>query len=313
MVFVALQQFCELDDRPLHLLREAGFEVRRNTLGRRLRAEEMLPLLQEADAVLAGVEPYDAGLLRALRRLKVISRCGAGTDSIDLEIARALGIAVFTTAEEAVEPVAQLTLGMILALARNFTLHGQDFRDGVWRKHAGHLLSEWTVGLVGFGRIGQAVGRTLEPFGPRILVADPRREQEAQAAGFTPCGLAALLAESDLVSLHAARDPEEGPILGPREIAGMKPGSRLVNTARGHLVDEESFLDALRSGHMAAAALDVFQEEPYTGPLSRMPNVLCTPHVATLTRASRRAMELACARNLLRFFEAHRGAQGVAR
>lgn len=299
-VFVALQQFCESDDRPLRLLYEAGFDVRRNALGRRLKREEMLPLLQEVDAVLAGVEPYDAQLLQVLSRLKVISRCGVGTDSIDLEAARKRNIAVFTTTEEVVEPVAQMTVGMILALARHFPEHLRNMGLGVWRKQTGFLLSEWTIGLVGFGRIGQAVARYLEVFKPRILVADPRLQPQEVPVGITLCDLERLLAESDLVSLHASRPKEEGPLLGHAELFSMKAGSRLINTARGYLVDERALGEALVSGRLSAAALDVFEEEPYEGRLRELPQVLCTPHVSTLTRASRSAMELSCVKNVLK-------------
>ncbi len=298
-VYVALQQFCEMDDRPRRLLLEAGCEVRQNTLGRRLRREDLLDALREADAVLAGVEPYDAELLAALPRLRCISRCGAGIDSIDLEAARRLGIAVYTTPDEVVEPVAQMTVGMILALARNLPLHVREAGDGLWKKRTGVLLSEWTIGVVGFGRIGRRVGELLKPFGPRVLVHDP-----ALSAGDLPDGvewkdLPSLLAGADLVSLHAGRPATGGPLLGRRELQLMKPGSLLVNTARGFLVDEAALEEALQSGRLAGAALDVFQEEPYTGPLARLPQVLCTPHVASLTRASRAQMELRAARHIL--------------
>lgn len=302
-VYVALQQFCETDEEPLRLLRDAGLEVRRNLLGRRLKKEEMASLLDGADAVLAGVEPYDAELLAKLPSLKAISRCGVGTDSIDLEAARRLNIRIMTTAEQVIEPVAQMTVAMILALARNLPAHIRDFDRGEWKKQTGFLISEWTVGLIGFGRIGKAVERCLRPFSPRVLVHDP-----ALAAGQVPehielCPLADLLSRSDLISIHAAADPRSGPVLGAVEFARMKPGCRLVNTARGHLVDEEALLEALRCGKLAGAALDVFRVEPYTGPLTRLPNVLCTPHVGTLTRASRRAMELSCARQVAEFFK----------
>lgn len=304
IVYVTLQQFCEHDARPRTLLEEAGFEVRVNPLGRRLRREEMAELLQESEGVLAGVEPYDAGLLAALPRLRCISRCGAGTDTIDLEAARGLGITVYTTADEVVEPVAQLTVAMMLALARNLPLHLGEFRAGRWEKHSGALLSEWTIGLVGFGRIGQAVARYVKVFTPRVLVADPQRRQEDLPDGVELRELGSLLAEADVVSLHASRRPEQGPLLGRQEFAAMKQGSFLVNTARGFLVDEDALGEALRSGRLAGAALDVFQEEPYHGPLAQWPNVLCTPHVATLTKASRAKMEWQSAKNLIQHFRA---------
>jgi len=302
VVYIALGQFCEADERPRRLLQEAGFEVRANTLGRRLRREDMPEALGDADAVLAGVEPYDAEVLAALPRLACISRCGAGTDAIDLGAARRLGIAVYTTPDEVVEPVAQMTVGMILALARNLPLHLSAARQNLWTKRTGRLLSEWTIGLVGFGRIGRRVEALLEAFGPRVLVHDP-----ALGAGDLPDGverrdLPSLLAEADLVSLHAGPPDPQDALLGRRELQLMKPGSFLINTARGALVDEAALYDALSAGRLAGAALDVFQEEPYAGPLAALPNVLCTPHVASLTRASRAAMERRCADNVIRHF-----------
>lgn len=299
IVYVALQQFCETDPRPRQLLLEAGYEVRQNTLGRRLRREEMAVMLREADAVLAGLEPYDARLLESLPRLRCISRCGVGTDAIDLGAARRRGIAVFTTPEEVVEPVAQMTIAMMLALARQFPQHLADFRSGLWKKETGSLLSEWTVGLVGFGRIGRAVERYLCAFGSGVLVADPDVGPDAVPHSVEWRELPSLLAEADLVSLHVSRPKEAGVLMGRQEFATMKQGSRLVNTARGYLVDEAALFDGLTSGHLAGAALDVFADEPYTGRLTTLPQVLCTPHVASLTRASRAAMEWRCAQNVL--------------
>jgi len=302
IVYVALQQFCESDDGPRRVLQEAGLRVTENQLGRRLRPEEMADLLKDAEAVLAGVEPYDAQLLGRLPRLRCISRCGTGTDSVDLDAARQRGISVLTTPDEVIEPVAQLTLGMILSLARQFPQHIRNLEAGIWSKQAGFLLSEWTMGLIGFGRIGRAVERLLRPFGSKILICDPAAASVDFPQGFERVDLNGLLGRADLISLHVSRRPEEGPLLGQAEIGRMKRGSFLVNTARGYLVDESALIEALDSGRLAGAALDVFEKEPYAGPLARMPQVLCTPHVATLTRASRTAMELRCAQNIVRFF-----------
>jgi D-3-phosphoglycerate dehydrogenase len=302
VVYVAVQQFCQTDGRPLRILREGGFEVRQNALGRRLRKEDLLELLSDAEAVLAGVEPYDAQLLSRLPRLRCISRCGVGTDSIDLEAARHHGITIYTTADEVAEPVAQLTVGFILALARNMPQHLRELDNGLWKKRLGVLLSEWTIGLVGFGRIGRKVEQCLRVFKPRVLAADPRLSQDDVPDSVELRSLSSLLADADVVSVHASRRPGEGAILGRHELALMKQGSYVVNTARGFLVDESALLEALRSGHLAGAALDVFQVEPDAGPLAHLPNVLCTPHVATLTRASRAAMELRCAQQVVDHF-----------
>lgn len=299
VVYVALQQFCETDDRPRRALMEAGLEVRENTLGRRLRRQEMADVLQDAEAVLAGAEPYDAALLEVLPRLRCISRCGTGTEAIDVEAARRLGITVYTTPEEVVEPVAQLTLAMILALARHVSWSLHEMREGRWQRRTGRLLSEWTIGVVGFGRIGRRVWQLLRPFGARVLVTDPVLKPGEVPEGVERYDLASVLAQADLVSLHVSRRPEEGPLLSRQALAQMKLGSFLVNTSRGFLVDEAALYQALVAGHLAGAALDVFEQEPYTGQLTRLPQVICTPHIASLTVASRAAMEQRCAQQVV--------------
>ena len=264
--------------------------------------EDLLRELPFVSAVLAGVEPYDAALLSALPTLRCISRCGVGTDAIDLEAARRQGIMVLTTGDEVVEPVAQLTVAMMLALARHLPQHMIDARSGVWKKRTGCLLSEWTIGLVGFGRIGRAVERSLRAFSPRILVTDPYVQPNDVPAMATRCTLETLLAQSDCVSLHVSCPRTEGILIGALELSLMKPGAMLVNTARGYLVDEQALVTALQQGRLAGAALDVFGTEPYTGPLASLPQVLITPHVASLTQASRAAMEWQCAKHVVDFF-----------
>ncbi len=302
-IYVALSEFCRYDRSPRSLLDSAGFEIQENTLGRRLKPEEIPSLLRDSEAVIAGVEPYTTQVLEALPKLRLISRCGIGTDSIDLETARRHGISVLTTGDEVVEPVAQMALAMILALARNLPLHAADFRAGEWKKHTGHLLSEWTIGLIGFGRIGKALHRILRPFACRVLVYDPHLPDQRIPEGVESVDLPTLLKSADLVSLHASPPAGGPPLLGREELAQMRPGARLVNTARGRLVDEEALLEALESGRLAAAALDVFADEPYAGSLSRLPQVLCTPHVSSLTVHSRSQMELRSARNVVEFFQ----------
>jgi D-3-phosphoglycerate dehydrogenase len=301
LVYVALSQFCESDDSPRRALLEAGYSVEENRLGRRLRSDELVAAVGGADAIIAGVEPYSAAILEAFPRVRCISRCGVGVDAIDLDAARRLGIKVLNTPDEVAEPVAQLTVAMMLALARNLPEYGVSLREGSWKRHTGFLLSEWTIGLVGFGRVGRAVERCLRPFGGTLVVSDPALRQVDLPAGIELLELSVLLSRADLVSLHATRSTSDGPLLSSLQFEGMKPGSRLVNTSRGYLVDERALLSALESGHLAGAALDVYETEPYSGPLVKLPQVLCTPHIGTLTNASRRAMELKAVANLIDF------------
>lgn len=303
IVYVTLSQFCEKEDRPRRVLEEAGFVVKENKAGRRIKREEMLPALEGVSAVLAAVESYDAELLSRLPDLKCISRCGAGSDAIDLVMAKRQGIEILVTRDEIVEPVAQMTMAMIFGLARNLGLHQKDFSGGFWKKHTGWLLSEWTIGLIGFGIVGRKVEEYLRPFGPTVLVCDPYLQEGKIPKGVTLCDLSTLLEKSDLVSLHASRDSKEGYLMTDKEFARMKKGSFFINTARGFMVEEAGLQKALDSSHLAGAAMDVFEQEPYHGPLLNYPNVFLTPHVATLTRASRAAMELKCAQNVVDFFK----------
>ena len=300
-VYVALQQFCQDDDGPRIALERAGCEVRVNTLGRRPTPTEIISEAREADAIIAGVEPYDSGTLQALPRLRCISRCGVGTDAIDLQAADRLGIKVANTAQEVIEPVAQITIAMVFALARGFPQYVTSAREGRWQRYPGFLLSEWTIGLIGFGRIGRAVEEYLRPFHPRVIVTDPNVRFSDVPESIELLDLKSLLARADVVSIHATRAASEGVLLGAEEFAGMKRGSRLINTSRGYLVDEGALYEALKTGHLGGAALDVFQNEPYSGPLQSLPQVMCTPHVSSLTGASRRAMELRAAMNVIDF------------
>ncbi len=302
VVYIALSQFCEHDDTPRRRLLDAGYSLRQNLSGRRLKHEEIASNIGNAQAVIAGVEPYDASILAALPHLRCISRCGVGVDAIDLNAARRQNVAVLTTPEEVAEPAAQLAVSMILALARNLPRYNAGQRQKAWRRYDGHLISEWVIGLVGFGRIGRRVATYLACFGPKILVCDPRLSHDDAGSGIELCDFNTLLRTADVVSLHASRRPEEGPIMNASAFEMMKRGGYVVNTARGYLVDENALCEALSSGKLAGAALDVYSEEPYSGPLLEFSQVLCTPHVATLTNASRSAMELRAAENIISFF-----------
>jgi len=302
-VAITLQNFCQANDEPQRLLQAAGLEVKLNTLGRRVRKDELVKFLEGADAVVAGVEPYSNEVLSQLPNLKLISRCGSGTDAIDLEAARRLGIKILTTPDETIEPVAQMAVAMVLALARNLCGHYADFQKGKWIKRYGALLSEWTIGIVGFGRIGSRVATYLKPFGPKILVADPCLKVMADMGAVEFCDFKDLLQRSDCVTLHAGRGPEEGVLMGANQFSLMRQGSYLINTSRGYLVDEGALCEALTSGRLAGAGLDVYEKEPYAGPLSKVESVICTPHVSTLTKASRVAMEVRSIKNIVNFYQ----------
>ena len=300
-VFIALSTFAEHDREPLRLLEESGLPFSVHRTGKRITTPELLEHGRTAAAIVAGIEPYDADTLGRLPGLRCISRVGIGVDSIDLEAARARGIAVLNTPEQPAAAVAELGVAMILALCRNLPRQIAHARRQEWQRLEAHLLASRRVGLIGFGRIGRRIAELLQPFGCEIWVTDPAALVDAaQHVTFVP--LEHLLRECDIVSIHAARSPQRPLLIGPAEIALMKPGAVLINLARGGMVDERALHDALVSGRLAGAGLDVYVDEPYKGPLCALENVVLTPHSATLTVETRSAMERESVHNVLRFF-----------
>ncbi len=296
-VLMALSTFGECGDEPARLLAESGHEVVANPYGRRLVREEIVDLGADCEGVLAGVEPYDAWVLERMPGLRAISRAGVGTDAIDERICEERGIAVLNTPDVVIAPVAELAVAMALDLFKKLTWHTRALAAHDWRKETGRMLAGSTVGVVGLGRIGKRVAESFAALGARVIGCDPAADEDwAREAGVSVVDPDELLATSDVVTLHLAAD---GFRLGVAELARMRSDAVVLNLARGSYVDADALYDALVEGRIAGAGLDVFPEEPYDGPLCDLDNVVLTPHVATLTRESRLAMELQCVRNLL--------------
>jgi D-3-phosphoglycerate dehydrogenase len=301
MIFVALSSFATYDAGIIDTLAKTGFSYRLHTSGKRITREELLINAGDAVVIIAGVEKYDADLLAQLKSLRCIVRLGTGVDAIDLAAAKQLGITVLNTPDIPAIAVAELALTCFLALSRNIIKQSRLAAEKKWERLDAHLLTGKTLGLIGFGRIGQKVAALCKPFGMRILVHDPFTDLQ-QHAGIEPVNKEILLRESDIVSIHAAAQKGEC-LIGEKEINVMKKGALLVNLARGGMVDETALLAALQSGQLAGAGLDVYTEEPYAGPLTELDNVVLTPHSATLTVETRNAMERACIDKAVRFLK----------
>lgn len=296
LVAVGPSSFAQQDDAPLRMLEDAGVEVRPNPFGRRLTEEEILRQLEDVDGLIAGLEPLNRRVLSSSPQLKVIARVGIGMDNVDQEAAAELGIKVSNTPEGPTAAVAELTIAALLALCRGFVPANNALHTGKWDKRIGVGLSGLKVLLVGYGRIGRRVSELLRPFGAEIAVCDPYIDPEQLPDYVWPVTLSAGLAEADVISLHASG---KGTLLGPAEFDQMKEGVIILNSARGALIEEEAMVRALDSGRVGSAWLDVFWDEPYTGPLTKYNQVLLTPHISTYTQQCRRQMEVAAVENLL--------------
>ena len=291
-IAVSTSTFSRQDPRPLEKMQAAGYEVRLNPHGRQLDRAETMALLDGAVGLVAGTEELDREVLLAATDLRAIARCGRGVDNVDQETAAERGITVDSTPEPPAEAVAELTLAGILSLLRHLPAADRELRQGEWRKPMGSLLRGRTVGLVGLGRVGKRLVELLMPFVCPILATDPVPDDWfAERHGIRFVELERLLAEADVVSLHLAPRRGGTTLLDAERLAMLKPGAILVNTARGGLVDEAALYELLACGKLAGAFLDVFAEEPYSGPLRELPQVLMTPHIGSYAAETRARME----------------------
>jgi len=305
-IAVTTSTFAKESAEPLEMLRAAGFEVVLNPHGRKLSREETVTLLGEVEAVVAGTEALDRAVLEKLPRLKMIARVGTGMENVDLGCASERGIRVCSTPDGPTWAVAELALAGLLALLRRVPQADASIRRGEWTKPMGGLLHGRTVGIIGLGRIGKAWARLLKPFEVGLLAVDPQVDRAFASEMNVEYGaLNDILPRCDIVSMHLSGAPR-APMIGRAEIETMKRGALLMNLARGGWVDEAALAEALASGQLGGAYIDVFEQEPYAGPLRDAPNVVLTPHIGSYAVECRIQMELDAARQVIDFF-AHGG------
>ena len=289
--------------------------------------DELLTRAQHADAVLSMVtDRFDAATIRALPRLLVISNLAVGVDNIDLDAATRAGVAVGHTPGILTETTADLAFALLLATARRVAEGDRYVRGGRWRTWGpkvmlGRDVHGATLGIVGWGAIGQAMAQRAAGFAMRVLFLPgphasrpARRTRQAhKSEAFhsstpEPASLKRLLAESDFVSLHLPLTTATRHMIGEPELATMKRTAILINTARGAIVEREALIGALRSGRLAGAGLDVTEPEPLDAkdPMLTLPNVVITPHIGSASHATRLKMAEVAADNLIDVFEGRR-------
>jgi len=268
-------------------------EVMYNPTGKPLSSAEVARLLPGVDGYIAGLDVIDRSALQNAERLKVIARYGVGVDSVDLQAAKELSIIVTNTPGANSVSVAELTLGLILVLARQITEAVSASRAGQFPRLAGITIEGKTVGIVGLGAIGRQLARRLAGFDCRLVAHEPYPDVGfASEHQIELVDLDVLLGQADFVSLHLPLLPETRGMVNAAFLGAMKQGAYLINTARGELVDEAALLKALRSGRLRGAALDAFAEEPPDpgNPLFALPQVIATPHLGAQTDGATNAM-----------------------
>lgn len=285
---------------PFDLLRSNGYEIINNPYGRKLTEDEVIELAKDCVGIVAGVEPLTARVMDALPGLKCISRVGVGMDNVDLEYAKQKGIIVLNTPEGPTRGVAELTLAMTMALLRRIPQADAALKQHKWKKQIGNLILDKKIGIIGLGRIGKAVSELFRGINNPVIGYDPYANKEwADANGVELGTLEQVLRQADILTLHIPGNKDKSPVIGTKEIGLMKDGAFLINIARGGVVDEEALYEALKKGKLAGAAIDVYSQEPYNGPLCDLENIVLTPHLGSYAKEGKLKMEIDACQNLI--------------
>jgi D-3-phosphoglycerate dehydrogenase len=288
---------------PLELLEGAGIEYLINPIGRRLKEDELADMVSDFDVLIAGTEPITERVMARATRLKHISRVGIGLDSVDLLAAERRGIKVSYTPDAPGPAVAELTIGLMLSLLRSIHIANLQMHSGNWNRHFGRRIPEVTLGIIGTGRIGTRVLRRISAFGtPKVLVNDinpnPKLVPELKLEWV---GKDEIYRTADLISLHVPLTPQTKRMIRREHLLQMKPDALLVNTSRGGIIDEHDLAEVLSSGHLGGAAIDVFEHEPYKGPLTGIERCLLTSHMGSMSVDCRTRMEIEATEEAVRF------------
>jgi len=288
---------------PINMLESADIDYTINPFGRKLTEAELGSLISGYDVLIAGTEPITDNVMERATKLRLISRVGVGLDNVDLHAAKSRGIFVSYTPEAPSPAVAELTVGLMLALLRFVGLANCQLHRGVWQRHFGRRLSEVTVGIIGVGRIGTRVLRHLTGFGPsKILVNDTKlRGTEIDGMDLIWSTKEEIYRQADIISLHVPLTEDTRGMIRREQLLRMKPDALLINTSRGGIVNETDLTEVLNSGHLGGAAIDVFEQEPYKGELARVERCLLTSHMGSMSDDCRARMEIDATEEAIRF------------
>jgi D-3-phosphoglycerate dehydrogenase / 2-oxoglutarate reductase len=303
-VLITTVPFGDKNTLPLEMLKEANIEYIINPLNKKLLEEELLELVGDVDVIIAGTEQISARVIDRASNLKMISRVGIGLDSVDLLAAEKRGIKVSYTPDAPAPAVAELTLGLMLALLRSVHVSNAKMRDGEWHRFFGRRLAEVTIGIIGVGRIGTRVLNRTKGFGtPRILVNDVMPnlglDRQFKLEWVTK---QKIYEEADIISLHVPLTFMTKDMIRKEHLLLMKQDAIIINTARGGIINEQDLYEVMQSGHLSGAAIDVFEHEPYDGPLNEIQRCLLTAHMGSMSIDCRTRMEIEATEEVIRFF-----------
>jgi D-3-phosphoglycerate dehydrogenase / 2-oxoglutarate reductase len=302
-VLITTVPFGEKNRKPLDLLESNGIEYVINPLNKKLTEDELMELIPSFDIIIAGTEKISDKVMERAGNLKMISRVGIGLDSVDLLAAEKRDIQVSYTPDAPAPAVAELTIGMMLTLLRSVHVSNSQMHLGKWHRFFGRRLSEITIGIIGVGRIGRGVLEHLQGFGnPKILVNDISIEDDIIKKFNVECSSKEkIYKQSDIVTLHLPLTGKTKDMIKKDHLLSMKADAIIINTSRGGIINESDLYEVMQSGHLSGAAIDVFDNEPYSGDLKNIERCLLTAHMGSMSVDCRAQMEIKATEEVVRF------------
>lgn len=304
-VLITTIPFAEKNRRPLDLLEATGVDYVINPLGRKLNEQDLMEIVSNFDILIAGTEQITDAVLGRASCLKLISRVGIGLDSVDLLAAQRRGIKVSYTPDAPSPAVAELTIGLMINLLRCVQISNNHMHQGNWYRYFGHRLSTAVVGIIGAGRIGSLVIKHLVGFDCRRILVNEIDQSvifpDQRSCSIERVDKDTIYKEADIISLHVPLTYETRDLITKKEIVLMQSNALLVNTARGGIVNEQDLYEMMEVGYLGGAAIDVFEEEPYTGNLARIERCLLTSHMGSMSIDCRSRMEIEATEEVTRF------------
>lgn len=296
--------FGDKNQLPVEMLRENNIEYVINPLGKKLTEHELAELITDFDLVIAGTEPITDYVMSKAPRLKMISRVGIGLDSVDLIAAKRRGIKVSYTPDAPAPAVAELTMGLMLTLLRSIHVSNSQLHNSNWHRFFGRRIAEVTIGIIGVGRIGKRILNRISAFGtPRLLLNDIAPDPEIDRRFKVEwVSKETIYKEADVISLHVPLTTHTKGMVGREQLELMKEDAMVINTARGGIIDEGALYSVLKNGHLSGAAIDVFEQEPYNGPLNEIERCILTAHMGSMSIDCRTRMEIEATEEVVRFY-----------
>ena len=286
--------FGDKNPLPLELLKNAGIDYLINPHNKKLTEDELADLVTDFDVVIAGTEPITKKVMTRASKLKLISRVGIGLDNVDLFAAKKRGIKVSYTPDAPTPAVVELTIGMMLSLLRYIHVSNSQMHQGQWYRYYGRRLSEVAIGIIGVGRIGMGVLRHIQGFNsPSILLNDviPNQKHIANAS-LEWAEKERIYQEADIISLHLPLTRLTKNMIRKEHLLSMKKDALVINTSRGGIINEVDLYEVMQTGHLSGVAIDVFEDEPYDGPLKEIERCLLTSHMGSMSIDCRSRMEI---------------------